>query len=92
MGVGIWNSVDGPPLAVTPVGRVGLRLSNWAWARVSLASLGSQPRVETAYGSAAITVRQTPFTARLSPLSSSGASDVLNRTRNPPVSGDAVAG
>jgi hypothetical protein len=54
MGVGIWDSIDGPPLAVTPVGRVGLRLSNWAWARVSLAGLGSQPRVETAYGSAAV--------------------------------------
>jgi len=54
MGVGIWNSVDGPPLAVTPVGRVGLRLSDWAWARVSVAGLGSQPRVETAYGSGAV--------------------------------------
>lgn len=54
MGVGIWNSVDGPPLAVTPVGRVGLRLSDWAWARVSVAGLGSQPRVETAYGSATV--------------------------------------
>ena len=52
MGVGIWNSIDGPPPAVTPVGRVGLRLSDWAWARVSVAGLGSRPRVETAYGSA----------------------------------------
>ena len=51
MGIGLWNSVDGPPPAVTPVGRVGLRLSNWAWVRVSVAGLGSRPRVETAYGS-----------------------------------------
>jgi hypothetical protein len=54
MGVGIWNSVDGPPAAVIPMGRIGLRLSEWAWVRVSLAGLGSYPRIETADGSATV--------------------------------------
>jgi hypothetical protein len=57
MGVGIWNSVAGPPAAVIPTGRVGLRLSDWAWVRAGLAGLGSRPRVDTADGSA--TVSQT---------------------------------
>jgi hypothetical protein len=54
MGVGIWNSVDGPPAAVIPVARIGLRLSDWAWVRVSLAGLGSHPRIATADGSATV--------------------------------------
>ena len=54
MGVGMWNSVEGPPAAVAPVGRVGLRLSEWAWARVSVVGFGSRPRVDTAYGSASL--------------------------------------
>jgi hypothetical protein len=54
MGVGIWNSVDGPPAAVIPMGRIGLRLSDWAWVRVSLAGLGSHPRIETTDGSATV--------------------------------------
>ena len=54
MGIGIWNSVDGPPAAVIPVGRIGLRLSDWAWVRVSLAGLGSHPRIATADGSATV--------------------------------------
>jgi hypothetical protein len=36
------------------MGRVGVRLSDWAWVRVSLAGLGSHPRIETADGSAAV--------------------------------------
>lgn len=56
MGVGVWNSIDGPPPAVTPIGRVGLRLSDWAWARVVVAGLGSRPRVETVYGSATLSL------------------------------------
>ena len=35
-------------------GRIGLRLSDWAWARVSVAGLGSRPRVDTPYGLAAL--------------------------------------
>ena len=54
MGVGLWNSVDGPPAAVIPMGRIGLRLSDWAWVRVGLAGLGSRPRVDTADGSATV--------------------------------------
>jgi len=54
MGVGVWTSVQGPPAAVTPVARLGLRLSDWVWARVSVAGLGSRPRVDTAYGSATL--------------------------------------
>ncbi len=56
MGVGIWNSIEGPPPAVTAFGRVGLRLSDWAWARVGVAGLGSRPRVESAYGSATLSL------------------------------------
>ena len=54
MGAGVWSSVDGPPPAVAPVGRVGLRLSDWTWARVSVAGFGSRPRVDSAYGSASL--------------------------------------
>jgi len=55
MGLAIWNSVDGPPPAATPVGRIGVRLSERShpiWARLSVAGWGSRPRVDTAYGSA----------------------------------------
>jgi hypothetical protein len=54
MGIGIWNSVEGPSPAVVPMGRIGVRLSGWAWARVSVAGLGSRPRIDTAHGSATI--------------------------------------
>ena len=54
MGIGIWNNIDGPPAAVIPMGRIGLRLSDWAWARVSVAGLGSHPRIATADGSATV--------------------------------------
>jgi hypothetical protein len=54
MGIGIWNSIEGPPVVVAPVVRVGLRLSEWAWARVSVAGLGSRPRIESTYGSAVL--------------------------------------
>ena len=63
MGIGTWTSIEGPPPAVAPVGRVGLRLSDWAWARVSFAGLGNRPRVETTYGLA--TLAQTMVLAEL---------------------------
>jgi len=61
MGIGMWNSVEGPPPAVAPVGRIGLRLSEWAWARVSVAGLGSRPRVDTPYGSATLSQAMALF-------------------------------
>jgi hypothetical protein len=61
MGIGMWNSVEGPPPAVAPVGRIGLRLLEWAWARVSVAGLGSRPRVDTSYGSAALSQTMALF-------------------------------
>ena len=54
LGVATWASVDGPPPAVAPVGRISLRLSDWAWTRLSVAGLGTRPRVETTYGSATL--------------------------------------
>jgi hypothetical protein len=61
MGVGMWSSVDGPPPAVAPVGRIGLRLSDWAWARLSVAGWGSRPRVESPYGSATLSQTMALF-------------------------------
>ena len=51
---GPWSMEQrrGTAARAAPVGRVGLRLSEWAWTRVSVTGLGSRPRVETAYGSA----------------------------------------
>src|SRR4051812_18939648 len=37
LGLGVWKNASGPAPAVLPVGRVGLRLSDWASARVTLA-------------------------------------------------------
>lgn len=54
LGVAAWASIEGPPPAVAPVGRVALRLSDWAWARVTVAGLGTRPSLETAYGSATL--------------------------------------
>jgi hypothetical protein len=54
MGVGILHSIDGPPPAVMPVGRIGVRLWSWLAARVSAAGLGTRPRVDSRYGSATL--------------------------------------
>ena len=54
LGVATWASIGGPPPAVAPVGRVALRLSDWAWARITAAGLGTRPSLETAYGSATL--------------------------------------
>src|SRR5262249_5634331 len=51
-GLGIWNSIDGPPPATAPVGRIAVRLSERTWGRLSVAGWGTRPRVDTAYGSA----------------------------------------
>lgn len=57
MGLGLWKSVKGPPPAVTPIGRLGLRLSESSQMRLSIAGLGSRPLVQSEYGTA--TVSQT---------------------------------
>lgn len=51
-GIAMFQSLAGPPAAIAPTGRIQLRLSDWLMARLSLAGLGSRPRIETAYGSA----------------------------------------
>src|SRR4051812_38473094 len=54
MGVGMLHSIDGPPPAVIPVGRIRVRVWNWLAARVTVAGLGSRPRVDSRYGSATL--------------------------------------
>jgi hypothetical protein len=53
-GLGILHSIEGPPPAVMPTGRIRLRLATWLHARLSVTGLGSRPRVDTTYGSATI--------------------------------------
>jgi hypothetical protein len=66
MGLGVWDSIDGPPAALTPVARIGFRLSERICARISVAGLGSRPRVQTVYGSA--TLAQTMALFELSAM------------------------
>jgi hypothetical protein len=54
MGVGMLHSIDGPPPAVIPVGRIRARVWRWLAARVTVAGLGSRPRVDSRYGSATL--------------------------------------
>jgi hypothetical protein len=54
VGLAILHSVDGPPPALMPSGRVRLRLTTSLHARVSVTGLGTRPRVETSYGSATL--------------------------------------
>lgn len=54
MGVGMLHSIDGPPPAITPVGRFRVRISKWLAARATVAGLGSRPRVDSRYGSATL--------------------------------------
>jgi hypothetical protein len=54
MGVGMLRSIDGPPPAVIPVGRIRVRVWRWLAARASVAGLGSRPRVDSRYGSATL--------------------------------------
>lgn len=57
MGLGLWKSIEGPPPALTPVGRLGVRLSARSQLRLSVAGLGSRPEVRNVFGTA--TVSQT---------------------------------
>ena len=50
--IAMFQSLAGPPAAMAPMGRIQLRLNDWLMARLSLAGLGSRPRIETASGSA----------------------------------------
>ena len=54
LGLGILHSIEGPPPAVMPTGRIRLRLTTRLHARVSVTGLGSRPRVETTYGFATL--------------------------------------
>ncbi|HEY8923591.1 MAG TPA: hypothetical protein VIU64_04370, partial [Polyangia bacterium] len=54
MGVGILHSIDGPPPAVVPLGRIRVRVWSWLAARVTVAGLGTRPRVDSRYGSATV--------------------------------------
>jgi hypothetical protein len=54
LGLGMLHSIQGPPPAVIPVGRIRLRVSSWLAARVSVAGLGSRPHVDSRYGSATL--------------------------------------
>ena len=54
MGVGILHSIDGPPPAVIPVGRIRVRVWKWLATRMTVAGLGTHPRVDSQYGSAAV--------------------------------------
>jgi hypothetical protein len=81
LGIATWASIEGPPPAVAPVGRIALRLSDWARARITVAGLGTRPSLETANGSAtlaqsvALAEAVTVFRAdrRLRPFVSLGA-------------------
>ena len=53
-GVSLLDSVGGAGAAALPLVRVRVRLADWLFARVTLAGLGSRPRVDTAAGSASI--------------------------------------
>jgi hypothetical protein len=53
-GAVLWQSLHGPPPMLAPVARLRLGLTSWFYARLSVAGLGSQSRVETAYGSASV--------------------------------------
>jgi hypothetical protein len=53
-GVVLLHSLSGPPPAIAPIGRFRLRLTGWLHARVSIAGLGSSPRIQTDYGSATV--------------------------------------
>ena len=53
-GVSMLESVPGPGPAALPLGGVRVRLGDWVSARLTLAGLGSRPRIETSIGSASV--------------------------------------
>jgi hypothetical protein len=67
MGLAMWKGIAGPPPAVTPVGRLSLRLSSWSQVRLSVAGLGSRPVVRTPYGEASVTQSMALLELALAP-------------------------
>jgi len=53
-GLVVVQSLNGPPPALVPLLRLDFRIAPWLELRTSAAGLGTQPRVETAYGSASV--------------------------------------
>jgi hypothetical protein len=54
VGMAVMQSLDGPPPAFAPLGRLQLALTTWLYGRLSAAGLGTRPRVRNAYGSATL--------------------------------------
>ena len=67
MGLALWKGIAGPPPAVTPVGRLSLRLSNFSQMRLSVAGLGSRPLVRTPYGTASVSQSMALLELALAP-------------------------
>jgi len=53
-GISMLTSVGGPGAAALPIGRFRGRLSDRVFARLTLAGLGTRPRIETSIGSASV--------------------------------------
>jgi hypothetical protein len=81
LGVGLWQSLDGPPPAVAPIARLRYGVSSWMAARLSAMGLGTHSRVRHTRGEASVTqdvaLVELVFAAgpqqRLRPLVSAGA-------------------
>ena len=53
-GISVLDSIGGPGPAALPLARVRLRLGDWLSARLTIAALGSRPRVRAMAGSASV--------------------------------------
>jgi hypothetical protein len=53
-GLVLLQSLRGPPPALAPILRLGVRVRSWLEVRASAAGLGTRPRVTTSYGSAVV--------------------------------------
>jgi len=81
LGVGLWQNLGGPPLAVAPMARLRYGVSEWMAARVSAMGLGTHSSVRHTRGNASVTqealLLELVFAAgsqqRLRPLASAGA-------------------
>ena len=81
LGVGLWQSLAGPPPAVAPFARLRYGLNGWMSARLSAMGLGTHSRVRDTRGTATVTqdvvllelVFAPRAQQRLKPLASAGA-------------------
>jgi hypothetical protein len=81
LGVGLWQSLGGPPPAVAPIARLRYGVSGWMAARLSAMGLGTHSSVRHTRGTASVTqdvvLLELVFAAgqqqRLRPLASAGA-------------------